>query len=71
MNTGGCDRVASELLWLSLWQGPERRVHVLTDTEMSQWVVSRYQGLQFPYDIVIYHYNYAKGKLAKVGHLRT
>jgi hypothetical protein len=57
MNTGGCDRAASELLWLSLWQGPEQRLHVLTDLKMSQWILKRYQGLPFPYDIAIYYYD--------------
>jgi hypothetical protein len=31
-NTGGCDRASSELLWLSLWPGDERRIHVLTES---------------------------------------
>src|ERR1700722_19599725 len=34
-NTGGQDRAAAELLWLNLWDGNERRVHVLTILEMA------------------------------------
>jgi hypothetical protein len=33
-NTGGQDRAAAELLWLSLWSGGEARCHVLTDLQM-------------------------------------
>jgi hypothetical protein len=70
MNTGGCDRAASELLWLSLWQGPEQRIHVLTDRVMSEWLLKRYQGLAFPFDIAVYYYDRERDQLTEVGHLR-
>jgi hypothetical protein len=70
MNTGGCDRAASEILWLSLGQGSEKRVHVFTDWDMSQWIIKRYQGLPFPFDIAIYHYDQERDQLKEVGHLR-
>jgi hypothetical protein len=35
-NTGGQDRASTKLFWLSLWDGPERRVHLLTDREMAE-----------------------------------
>jgi hypothetical protein len=63
MNTGGCDRAASEILWLSLGQGSEKRVHVFTDWDMSQWIIKRYQGPPFPFDKAIYHYDQERDQL--------
>ena len=57
INTGGKDRAASELLWLSLWQGSEQRMHVLTCEKMASWLCKKYSGGKFPFSIIIYHYN--------------
>jgi hypothetical protein len=56
-NTGGQDRASAELLWLSLWQGQERRVHILTDKEMASRIFRKYQGAVFPNRIEIYHFD--------------
>jgi len=56
-NTGGQDRAATELLWLSLWQGKEKRVHVLTDREMSVRLFKRFSGACFPHQIEIQHFD--------------
>ena len=64
-NTGGQDRAATELLWLSLWKGPEKRVHILTDKEMANRLFNRFSGASFPYEIEIQHFN-AKSKYFRV-----
>lgn len=70
-NTGGCDRACSELLWLSLWQGNETRVHVLTDKALAEWLVQRYEGAIFPNSITIYHYDHPSDALHQVGILAS
>lgn len=66
-NTGGRDRAAAELLWLSLWKGGEKRVHVLTCQSMASWLIRRFQGAGFPFPITIYHYCPESGKLSEIG----
>lgn len=66
-NTGGRDRACSELLWLSLWPGPEQRLHVLTDRPLADWLVNRFQGVPFPHEIVILHYDLSEDILHDVG----
>jgi hypothetical protein len=58
-NTGGQDRVSTELLWLSLWEGKEKRVVVLTDREMAERIISRFSGCAFPnkIEIILYDHN--------------
>jgi hypothetical protein len=70
-NTGGCDRACSELLWLSLWQGNETRVHVLTDKALAEWLVRRYEGAIFPHSITIYHFDHPGDALHEVGILAS
>jgi len=43
-NTGGQDRAAAELLWLSLWGGNEDRWLVFTDKEMAENIFRRFEG---------------------------
>lgn len=66
-NTGGCDRACSELLWLSLWPGSERRMHVLTDRPLADWLVSRFLRIPFPHEITIFHYDPTNDSLCSVG----
>lgn len=69
-NTGGQDRVASELLWLSLWTGKEKRLHILTDHEMAQNTFNRYKYGNFSVNIDIYHCDYKKRIFTKIGTLK-
>jgi len=69
-NTAGQDRAAAELLWLSLWLGAERRVHVLTDRRMATETFQRFQHGSFQTDITIYHYDRNKGTFARIGTLK-
>lgn len=71
VNTGGCDRASSEVLWLSLWPGPESRIHVLTDEPMAKWLAKRYRGIPFPHQITIYHYDQARDALSQAGVLHA
>lgn len=70
-NTGGRDRACSELLWLLLWPGVERRIHVLTDRSMADWVVRCFRGAEFPNSITIYHYDCSRDDLVEVGLLNS
>lgn len=68
-NTAGQDRAATELLWLSLWQGPERRVHILTDTEMAERLFKKFSGTRFQKNVEILHFNIETSKFRHVGTL--
>jgi len=66
-NTGSCDRACSELLWLSLWQGRESRIHVLTNSALADWLVRHFMGAVFPHSITVYHYDCPNLALRQVG----
>lgn len=66
-NSGGQDRVAAELLWLTLWQGKERRVMILSDKEMACRLWRRWKGCSFPNSIEIIYYDLSKKVLETVG----
>lgn len=66
-NTGGQDRVSTELLWLTLWVGKEQRVVILTDEEMATRTLQRWQGCPFTYQIKIIHYDDSKRLFETVG----
>jgi len=70
-NTGSCDRACAELLWLSLWEGPESRVHVLTDKSLAEWLVRRFMGAVFARSITVYYYDYPGDALHQVGVLAS
>ena len=59
-NTGGQDRASTELLWLTLWEGNENRVMILTNKEMADRLFERWQGCLFPHQIKIIHYDESK-----------
>lgn len=71
INTGGKDRAASELLWLTLWPGKEQRVHVLTCPRMANWLFQTYAHGKFPHPINIYHYEVSSKVLSKIGCLEN
>ncbi len=66
-NTGGQDRVAAELLWLSLWSGNERCVMILSDREMAEKISLRFKGCTFSHQIEILFYDIAQGTFTKIG----
>jgi len=66
-NTGGQDRASTELLWLSLWQGRERRVMILTDREMANKLFNRWESCPFPHKIEIIYCNLSEKRLEKSG----
>ena len=68
-NTGGQDRVTAELLWLSLWPGPEARTIVLTDSEMAERIYGRFEGCPFPRPIEILHFDLERQEFASIGTL--
>ena len=66
-NSGGQDRVSTELLWLNLWEGKERRIVVLTDREMAERLYKKWRGCAFSYPIGIIHYE--SGNFETIGTL--
>lgn len=66
-NTASRDRAAAELLWLSLWQGDETRVHLMTDRPLADWVYQRFGRAPFPCTIDIYHYCQVSSALELIG----
>jgi len=68
-NTSGQDRAATELLWLALWQGNEKRVHVLTNKEMAFRLFNKFSETSFPQIIEIQHFNQNTKTFCSVGTL--
>ena len=68
-NTGGQDRASSELSWLSLWQGNESRVHILTDKEMAHRLFKKHSGALFPHSIEIHHFEINTKRFSLIGTL--
>lgn len=66
-NTGGQDRVTAELLWLSLWSGPEERILVLTDSEMAEKIHGRFEGCSFPHRIEILYFDLERQEFVSKG----
>ena len=56
-NTAGQDRVSTELLWLILWRGNEKRVLILTDLEMSEKIHRKFLGTPFAKKVYIFHFD--------------
>ena len=68
-NTAGQDRVATELLWLILWPGNEKRVLVLTDLEMSERIHKKFRGTPFAKKVYVFHFDLKKKSFKKIGEL--
>lgn len=66
-NTAGQDRVSTELLWLSLWPGNEKRVLILKDLEMSEKIHKKFMGTPFAKKVCIFHFENKSCK--KIGEL--
>jgi|GEM_PF-2704367 len=70
-NTAGRDRAVAELLWLSLWGGSEKRVHILTNREMAKGLFDRFQGVGFPHSIEILYFSMKTKRFTSVGSLQA
>ena len=68
-NTGGQDRASTELLWLSVWEGNERRVMICTDKEMAERLFDRWKGCAFPHEIEVIHSDESGGSMTLIGTL--
>ena len=68
-NTGGQDRVSTELLWLILWRGNEKRVLILTDLEMSEKIHKKFLGTPFAKKVYIFHFDLENKSFKKTGEL--
>lgn len=68
-NTGGQDRVSTELLWLTLWPGNEKRVLILTDHDMSKNIHTKFRGTPFAKKVYIFHFDLNNKSFKKTGEL--
>jgi hypothetical protein len=68
-NSGGQDRASAELLWLTLWQGDERRVIILSNEDMANRLLRRFRGSNFPHHIEIIHYDSSLREFKELGRL--
>ena len=55
-NTAGQDRVSTELLWLALWRGKEKRVLILTNHNMSKKIHGKFRGTPFAKKVDVFHF---------------
>ena len=69
-NTGAQDHAISELLWLELIQTVKRRVLILTDLQMVEGLLNRFQNAGFTKPIEIWHFNYRTRRICKKGLLQ-
>ncbi len=70
-NSGGQDRASAELLWLTMWDGDERRVMICTELDMADNLYRRWSKCPFPKDILILYCDLSKkgNNFSKVGTL--
>lgn len=68
-NTGGQDRVSTELLWLILWRGNEKRVLILTDHDMSKEIHKKFLGTPFAKKVYIFHFDLKNRSFKEIGEL--
>ena len=68
-NTSGQDRVSTELLWLTLWHGNEKRVLILTDHDMSKKIHKKFLGTPFPKKVYIFHFDLKNQSFKEIGEL--
>ena len=68
-NTAGQDRVSTELLWLTLWSGNEKRVLILKDLEMSEKIHKKFRGIPFAKKVHIFHFDLESNAFKEIGEL--
>lgn len=68
-NTAGQDRVSTELLWLILWSGNEKRVLILKDLEMSEKIHKKFRGIPFAKKAHIFHFDLESNAFKEIGEL--
>ena len=68
-NTAGQDRVSTELLWLTLWRGKEKRVLILTDHNMSKKIHGKFRGTPFAKKVHVFHFDLKNKSFKKTGKL--
>lgn len=63
------ETAATEILWLCLWEGPERRVIIAAKLELVQRLVTVFHGCYFPTQIEAFHYDVASKSFYRAGRL--
>jgi len=63
------DTAAAEILWLCLWEGPERRVIITSELELAQRLVTVFHGCYFPTQIEAFHFDAASRSFYRAGRL--
>ncbi|MBX9630063.1 MAG: hypothetical protein K2X67_06020 [Burkholderiales bacterium] len=60
---------ATEILWLCLWEGPERRVVITSELELAQEMITAFHGCYFPTQIEAFHFDAAAKSFYRAGRL--
>lgn len=63
------ETAATEILWLCLWEGPERRVIIAAELELVQRLVTVFHGCYFPTQIEAFHYDAGAKSFYRAGRL--
>ncbi|MEO8038276.1 MAG: hypothetical protein ABI794_05870 [Betaproteobacteria bacterium] len=63
------EAAATEILWLCLWEGPERRLVVTPELALAQRLVTAFQGCYFPTQIEAFHFDGASRSFYRTGRL--
>lgn len=60
---------SAEILWMCLWEGPERRVVITTELELAQHLITVFHGCYFPTQIEAFHFDAAAKSFYRAGRL--
>ncbi|MDD2366981.1 MAG: hypothetical protein PHN84_12535 [Desulfuromonadaceae bacterium] len=66
-NTGGRDRVKAEILYLSMFNGNENRVIILTDRKMADEIHIRFKHADFKHKITVLCFELNNNKFTEIG----
>jgi hypothetical protein len=60
---------SAEILWLCLWEGPERRVVITGELGLAQRLITVFHGCYFPTQIEAFHFDAASKSFYRTGRL--
>lgn len=66
---GSFEIASAEILWLCLWEGPERRVVITAELGLAQRLITVFHGCYFPTQIEAFHFDAASKSFYRTGRL--
>jgi hypothetical protein len=66
---GSFEFASAEILWLCLWEGPERRVVITAELGLAQRLITVFHGCYFPTQIEAFHFDAASKSFYRTGRL--